>query len=142
MKWSVHPAKYNYAKTVLSLIFIFGFLVYVSIFFALVFGILGFIILFFSLHSYYFPTHYEITEEKVIIKNIFTTQRRKLKEFKKVYRGKNGVLLSPFKRKTFLNQFRGVFLLLPPNRDEIVDYLKECIRFQEEALEDSSEKNI
>jgi energy-coupling factor transporter transmembrane protein EcfT len=135
MKWSVYPAKNNQTKTILSLIFIFGFIGFVSIFYGLFWGVMGFIILFVSLHSYYFPTHYEVNNEEVIIKNIFVTQRRRLKEFRKVYQGKNGILLSPFIHKTFLNRFRGLFLLLPAGSDEIVDKLKKLIA-PKEARED------
>ena len=141
MKWSVHPATYNRTKTILSLVFILAFLIFVAIFYGIFWSILGFIILFFTLHSYYFPTYYEVKDDEVMIKNIFTTQRRNLKEFKKVYKGKNGVLLSPFKRKNFLNQFRGVFLLLPPVQDNIEDYLKKRITSYEETSKDDSVKS-
>lgn len=135
MTWSVHPAKDKRTKTILSLVFICGFLIFISLFYGIFWAILGFIFLFFALHSYYFPTLYEVNGEGVIIKNIFATQKRKLSEFKKVYQGKNGVLLSPFKHKTLLNHFRGVFLFLPvlsAQRDEIVNYLKGQILSYEE----------
>ena len=127
MTWSVHHAIEHRTKTILSLVFIFSFLVFVLISYGFFWTIFGFIILFFSLHSYYFPTHYELTKQEVVIKNIFTTQHRKLHEFKMLYPGKNGVLLSPFKRKTFLNQFRGIFLFLPSEHAEIINFLKEII---------------
>jgi len=127
MKWSVHPAKKQPTKTITSLILIFAFIVFISVVYGPFWGLFGLIVLFFSVYSYYFPTHYEVDGDEVMIKNIFVTQHRKLREFKKVYQGKNGVLLSPFTHKTFLNQFRGVFLLLPENRDEIINYLKEII---------------
>jgi hypothetical protein len=127
MKWSVHPARLHRTKTIITGAFIACFLVFVTVFYGTIFGVLGLIILFFSLHSYYFPTHYEATDDTIIVKNIFLTQRRGLAEFKKVYQGKNGVLLSPFRRKTFLNHFRGVFLLLPEQRDEIITFLEERI---------------
>ncbi|MGB3340729.1 MAG: hypothetical protein WBB37_04530 [bacterium] len=127
MKWSVHPAYENYKKTILSLVFIVGFLVFIAVFYGVFWGLLGFAILLVSLYSYFFPSHYEVDEEYVTIKNIFITQRRRLSEFKKVYRGKNGILLSPFKRKTFLNQFRGVFLLLPRERGTIEEYVRGLI---------------
>ncbi|MEO0142084.1 MAG: hypothetical protein ABIL70_03020 [candidate division WOR-3 bacterium] len=127
MNWSVHPARDNPVKTILSLIFIFGFLFFVLIFYGLLWALLGFIFLFASLHSYFFPTYYAIDEESIQIRNIFTTQKRKLKEFKKVYLGRNGVLFSPFRHKTFLNQFRGVYLLLPPEKEEIISYLNNHI---------------
>lgn len=123
MKWIVHPAKRDLTKTILSAAFIVAFLVFVGVFYGLFWGIFGLIVLLVSLHSYYFPTSYELTGDLVIIKNVFMTQKRKLVEFRKVYVGKNGVLLSPFSRKTLLNQFRGVFLLLPEERNEILQLL-------------------
>ncbi len=142
MKWSVHPAKSNRTKTILTLIFVFSFLCFVAFYYGIFWCVLGFIILFFSLRSYYFPTYYEVNENEVIIKSIFATQKRRLAEFKKVYKGKNGILLSPFKRKTFLNQFRGVFLLLPPKHSEIENYVKKHIASHEETSEDNSQRNV
>jgi hypothetical protein len=139
MKWSIHPARNHRVKTVLTGGFIAGFLVFVTVYYGTVFGILGLLILFFSLHSYYFPTHYEVTNDAIITKNIFLTQRRDLSEFKKLYRGKNGVLLSPFNRKTFLNHFRGIFLLLPEQRDEIIAFLEERIAAHQHKEETSSD---
>lgn len=123
MKWTVHPAKRSPSKTILSAVLIIAFLVLVAAFYGIFWGIFGFVVLLVSVHSYFFPTSYEVNNEEVMIKNIFMTQKRKLSEFRRVYEGKNGVLLSPFQHKTFLNQFRGVFLLLPEARDEVLAFL-------------------
>jgi hypothetical protein len=133
MKWTVHPAKRDLTRTISSGFFVTAFIVFVGIFYGIFWSIFGFVVLFVSLHSYFFPTSYEISDEQVVIKNIFMTQRRKLSEFRKVYVGRNGTLLSPFRRKTFLNQFRGVFLLLPEQRDEILEFLRARIEPKEEA---------
>ncbi len=130
MKWQTHPAKENITKTILSIAFIFIFVILIAIFYNLYWALLGLFFLLASLYSYYFPTTYEITDEEIIIKTIFTTQKRKLREFKKLYTGKNGILLSPFKHKTFLNNFRGVFLLLPKENNEILNFIKD--KFNEE----------
>lgn len=140
MKWSVYPAKYNSTKTIISLIFVFCFITFVSTFYGIFWGLLGFIILFLSLHSYFFPTHYEVNDKEVIIKTIFATQRRQLNEFKRLYYGKNGILLSPFQHKTFLNQFRGVFLLLPTERDDIVGYLENMFASRESFASDEDKE--
>lgn len=124
MKWTVHPARRDLTKTVLSTVFIVAFLVFVGIFYGVFWSLFGLIVLLVSLHSYFFPTSYEANKEEIVIKNIFMTQRRRLREFRQVYVGKNGVLLSPFRRKTFLNQFRGVFLLLPEQREEVLSFLR------------------
>lgn len=141
MNWTVHPAKRDLAKTILSGFFVTAFLVFVGIFYGIFWSIFGFVVLLVSLHSYFFPTSYEITEDEVLIRNIFMTQRRKLNEFRKVYVGRNGALLSPFTRKTFLNQFRGAFLLLPEKRDEILDLLRSRIETRDERKEEQGSEN-
>lgn len=139
MKWTVHPARRNLTKTVLSALFITLFLIYVGVFYGVFWCIFGFVVLFVSLHSYFFPTSYAVDDKEVIIKNIFVTQKRKLNEFRKVYVGKNGMLLSPFRRKTFLNQFRGVFLLLPEQRTEVLEFLSARIEKTDDIDEESKE---
>ncbi|HEX7319518.1 MAG TPA: hypothetical protein VF399_04070 [bacterium] len=121
MTWSIHPANDNIVKTVVSLVFIFSFLIFILIFYGPLLAALGLAFLFVSLHSFYFKTTYEIDAESVSIKTVFGAQKRKLKEFKKLYKGKNGVLLSPFKRKTFLNNFRGLFLYYPKSAGAIMN---------------------
>jgi hypothetical protein len=136
MKWTVHPAKRDLTKTVVSGTFITVFIVLVGIFYGIFWSIFGFVVLFVSLHSYFFPTTYEIDEHEVTVRNIFMTQRRKLSEFRKVYVGRNGTLLSPFRRKTLLNQFRGVFLLLPEQREDILEFLRARIEKKEEETKE------
>uniref|UniRef100_A0A7C4X9K2 Uncharacterized protein n=1 Tax=candidate division WOR-3 bacterium TaxID=2052148 RepID=A0A7C4X9K2_UNCW3 len=127
MKWTVHPAKDNQSKTVFSLIFISIFLFFILIFYGFFWALLGAIFLFASLSSYYLPTSYLLDDDHIEIKGLFSNQNRNLKEFKKIYYGKNGVLLSPFRKKTFLNHFRGIYLLLPRDKEEIISYIKDKI---------------
>ena len=141
MNWTVHPAKRNLNKTVLSASFIMAFVVIVAVFYGLFWSLFGFIILFVSVHSYFFPTTYDINDEEITIKNIFMTQRRKLSEFRRVYVGKNGVLLSPFRRKTFLNQFRGVFVLMPEKNIEILHFLRARIEPDNSNAEEAHGKD-
>jgi MFS superfamily sulfate permease-like transporter len=141
MKWIAHPAKRDLTKTVISAVFVVVFLIVVGAFYGIFWSLFGFIVLLVSLHSYFFPTVYEVNDEEVTIKNIFMTQKRRLSEFRRVYTGKNGVLLSPFRRKTVLNQFRGVFLLLPEHRDEVLEFLKDRIENNEIPQDATGGKN-
>ncbi|UCD06217.1 MAG: hypothetical protein JSV98_03035 [candidate division WOR-3 bacterium] len=140
MNWTVHPAKRNLNKTVLSASFIIAFVVIVGVFYGLFWSLFGFIILFVSVHSYFFPTSYDVNDEEIKIKNIFMTQKRKLSEFRRVYVGKNGALLSPFRRKTFLNQFRGVFVLMPEKHTEILQFLRA--RIEPDASRDEKPEEV
>jgi hypothetical protein len=141
MKWIVHPAKRDLTKTILSAFFIALFLIIVGIFYGIFWSFFGLVVLLVSVHSYFFPTAYELNDNEVIIKNIFMTQKRKLSEFRRIYAGKNGVLLSPFRRKTVLNQFRGVFLLLPEERDKVLDLLKDRIERNDAPQNANAEKS-
>lgn len=137
MKWSVHPAKRNKTKAIIVGVFVIVFVAYIGAFFGVFWGLFGLVVLSLSSYSFFFPTHYEVNDEQVVIKSIFTTQRRSLQEFRKVLEGKNGVLLSPFRHKSFLNRFRGVFLFLPKEREEIISFLRERI---EEPADEAAEK--
>ena len=142
MKWTVHPAKRDLTKTTLSGIFIVVFLVFVGIFYGLFWALFGLVVLLVSLHSYFFPTSYEAGRDEIIIKSIFMTQRRRFREFRQVYVGKNGVLLSPFRRKTFLNQFRGVFLLLPEDREDVLKFLRARVQGSDDADDNQSSERV
>jgi len=138
MTWFIHPAKDKLTKAVLSLVFIFTFLVFIFIFYGALLAFLGFAFLFVSLQSFYFKTSYELNNEFVVIRTIFGVQKRKLSEFKKIYRGKNGILLSPFKHKTFLNNFRGIFLYYPHDaaiNEKIAGYLEQVFVDDEKTIE-------
>ncbi|KPK64736.1 hypothetical protein AMJ83_00665 [candidate division WOR_3 bacterium SM23_42] len=141
MKWTVHPAKRNLTKTILSAIFIVAFLVFVGIFYGVFWSLFGLVVLLVSLHSYFFPTSYEAGKDEIVIKSILMTQKRGLREFRQVYVGKNGVLLSPFRRKTFLNRFRGVFLLLPEEREEVLAFLRARVEGSDDDGDDGQSLN-
>lgn len=141
MKWTVHPAKRNLTKTTFSTIFIVAFLVFVGIFYGVFWSLFGLVVLLVSLHSYFFPTSYEAGKDEIVIKSIFMTQKRGLREFRQVYVGKNGVLLSPFRRKTFLNRFRGVFLLLPEEREEVLAFLRARVEGSDDDGDDRQSLN-
>lgn len=131
INWQIHPARLNFKKTILSLIFIAACLVYVFIFWGLFYGIIGLVFLFATLRSYYLPTRYELTATHIVVSSLFYSHKRPLSEFKMIYEGKNGVLLSPFRRKTFLNNFRGIYLLMPVDRENIIIHLRQLIRNDE-----------
>ena len=47
--------------------------------------------------------------------------------------------MSYLRRKTFLNQFRGVFLLLPEQRDEVLEFLRTRIEKTNGSNEESGD---
>lgn len=111
IKWEVLPAKRNLKK---AIFFIF-FLIFISLIFAFSFGvfwgIFAFLVLFFSNASFFTKTEYEITDEKIIVKKVFYRIEKDWKWVKRIEVDKNGIFLSPFEKKSWLDPFRGIFLL-------------------------------
>ena len=86
--------------------------------------ILAFLILFGSLSSFYFPTHYRLTDKEITIKTKMQTITKKWSQYRTFYPDKNGVLLSPFVRPSRLENFRGIYIKFWYNKDEVVDFVR------------------
>jgi len=126
LSWVSHPAKARKTAAIITLflIFLIMWMVYsmtqslVMIFFAL-------LLFNAALSSFFFPTRFTITEEKVIIKYMFTSQEKDMSMFRSFYPDKRGVLLSPFTRPSRLENFRGVYVRYDGNKDEVDAFVKE-----------------
>jgi hypothetical protein len=77
--------------------------------------------------SFFFPTHYRLTRDGVEIERPWRRQSRPWQDFRGIRRGGNLVVLSPFERESWLDGFRGVTLLLPEERGEVLDYVEEMV---------------
>lgn len=128
IEWICHPAKRNLRTTILVTAFLM--VVVAVVYFAassVWFGILAFIFLFGSLASFYFPTRYKMSEKEIVIKTKAQTLVKKWSQYRTYYPDKNGVLLSPFARKTRLENFRGTYIRFESNREEVVNFVKRCM---------------
>jgi len=130
IKWEVLPAKENPKK----LIFLIIFLIFISLIFGFgfgsFFGIFAFLVLFFSNINFFIKTKYEITDEKIIIKKPFYEISKDWNWVKRIEIDKNGIFLSPFEKKSWLDPFRGIFLITK-NPQEIYDELKRMGKIKE-----------
>ncbi len=129
LDWVCHPAKRNMKITVAVsiLIAVLVVVVYYATF-SVWFTILGFLILTGSLAGFYFPTHYQFTENKIIIKTTMQTLEKKWSQYRSYYADKNGVLLSPFGRPSRLENFRGIYIKFWYNKDEVMAIVKDKIK--------------
>ncbi|MCX5800729.1 MAG: hypothetical protein NTX17_05010 [Candidatus Eisenbacteria bacterium] len=84
---------------------------------------LSVVVLFGSLHSYFFTASYSLSNEGVEIKGPFGTQKREWGRFKSFWVDANGLSLSPFTKRSWLEHYRGMRLLFGPNRDEVVEFV-------------------
>lgn len=129
-EWSVHPIADFPRRRFVFLIAVGATLgiVWISfqdlfwVFFSLVF-------LLAALHSFILPTRYRLSETELEIFRIIPVRQKTLSEIRRVDCEANGFFLSPFRRESRLENYRGVFLPYPKNgKEEIQAFLLSHIR--------------
>ena len=90
------------------------------IFAGLYWALFGLLLLLGSLSAFYTPTKYILTEKEITLK-------RPWAEIKRYEADKNGIFLSPFSRPRRLENFRGIYLMVEGNRDEVISFIEERI---------------
>jgi len=123
--WVVHRAKEQPVKTVISSLFIILFILLTFFSLGLTLALVALLILGVATHTYFLPVTYRlngrgVTVDKGIFKYTYEWQR-----FRRFFLTRGGVVLSPFAQPNFLDNFRGVHLLLPTDATQIIDYLKK-----------------
>ena len=76
-------------------------------------GMLAVVVLFVALNTYFLPITYTLTDKGMEIDKRLFTARYEWKQFRRWFRTTGGIVISPFSRKNYLDNFRGVHLLLP-----------------------------
>ena len=134
LKWSSHPVKKRTVVSILVVLFLLvvWLVVYVTTSSILLTG-LAVIIMLGSLSSFFLPTYYELDQKKVRIRFFFTSREREWSAFRSFYVDKNGVLLSPFAKRSRLENFRGVYVRFGHNKDQVVDFVRSKIEKKEGA---------
>ncbi len=94
---------------------------------------LGFLLLFSSEFPFFLKSRYIFDDQGVFMKRGGVTISRKWEQINSFYPDKNGVLLSPFAKQTWLENFRGIYLQYGKHREEIMAVLKDRIKQTEPA---------
>jgi hypothetical protein len=126
LKWRVLPAR-NKTKLAIFLSVVIVFLGIVLITSGALWTLFAAAILAISLSSFYTPTTYRLDDERVIIRKPLYMVTREWEEIRRVTIDKNGIFLSPFKKRTRMENFRGVFLIVREDKDEIVNFIRERV---------------
>lgn len=129
LTFSQHPLKNNPLLSVMAVIIILitGFFSYTIIPHILM-PILVYLFFLVSMTSFFMPSHYTFTEEKIIVDRIIYRQSYLWKRFRSFKMDKNGIYLSPSTNPDRFDRFRGVFLVMDrEGRDKAVPVLKEKI---------------
>jgi hypothetical protein len=90
-----------------------------------------------SLSSFFLPTSYAMDGEKVMVKNPIYRRTRKWDEFRGMKKAGDKLKLTTFSRDSRLDNYRGMLLLLPPQADEIIDFIRQ--RLEERELDSATE---
>jgi len=123
--WQVHRAKEHPKKTLYVSIILGVFVISITVLYGLPWTILSLMVLFASLNAYFIPTTYTITDSEIIVDKKLFKNKLEWSRFRKYYITTTGIVLSPFTKRNFLDNFRGVHLLLPKeNSEEIINFIK------------------
>jgi len=134
LEWVCHPLKRRPLVSVAVTLFVVvvGVLVYLGTA-SNAFTVLALVVLLASLAKFYFPTRYRLTESGF---HVMTTTQKLFREwemFRTFHPDKNGVLLSPFTRRTRLENFRGYYMMFESNREEVLDFVRRYVKIERAA---------
>jgi len=98
----------------------------------LVYWGLGWLILSFFLSGvstlpYFLPTRYKLTGDGIVVKSLFTKQEKGWENYKSFYVDKNGIFLSPFRKPSRLENFRGVYIRFHKNKEDVINFVKDMM---------------
>jgi len=126
LSWISHPAKIRKQAAAITIVFILIIMILVYLLtFSKVMVILTVVIFTGALSTFFFPTKYELSAEKVKIKYLFTSVEKEMSMFRSYYPDRRGVLLSPFTRPSRLENFRGVYIRYHQNKEQVDAFVKE-----------------
>jgi hypothetical protein len=118
LSWTVHRAREAPAKTLVASVFILAFVAFSWFVFGPVLGFLAVVVLFLALNTFFLPITYTFTDKGIEVDKRLLTTRYEWKQFRRWFRTTGGIVISPFSRRNYLDNFRGVHLLLPADGDE------------------------
>lgn len=125
LTWISHPARVRRKATVLTLIFMLVvFLIVYLISQSIWMVLLASAIFIGSLSTFFFPTKYELSQDKIKVKYLFTLVVKEMNMYRSFYPDKNGVLLSPFARPSRLENFRGLYIKYHRNKAEVDAFVR------------------
>ncbi len=141
LAWTAHPVKRKPLVSILvtAFILVISYLVLASTD-SQVFSGLSLVIMFGSLAKFYLPTRYELTNNEIVVKNISYTLRKSWDQYRSFYPDKNGILLSPFKERSRLENFRGLYLMFEKNNQQVTQFVSDHINTSAPVIEPTSMK--
>jgi hypothetical protein len=88
---------------------------------------LALVVLGMAVQPFFVPTNYRLSPDGVEVRRPWSRRSRPWADFRRVLAGTDLVLLTPFERRTWLDNIRGETLLLDGNRGEVLEYVEEMV---------------
>jgi len=132
LSWVSHPARIR--RTALLLVLVFMHAVFIMVYLitsSILMITLAALIFTATLSTFFFPTKYEISKNRVKIKYLVNKVDKDMNSFRSYYPDKNGVLLSPFPKPSRLENFRGVYVRYHQNKAEVDAFIKKIFEERE-----------
>jgi hypothetical protein len=77
-----------------------------------------------SILPYFLPTHYTLSEDGIVVRSLFTRQKKRWNDYKSFSVDKNGIFLSPFAKPSRLENYRGMYIRFHKNREDVIEFVK------------------
>lgn len=130
IEWQVHPARERPLAFILVIIFLAVCGVAIHGYSgSRILPVVSIGILLISLQSFFFPTDFVLDNTGIEIRKLFGKRKRPWREFRIYYRTNKGIQVSTFPRPSWLDSYRGVFLILSGNREEVEKILQHNLDY-------------
>ena len=123
LTWKVHRARETPTKTVVVSVLLIAFVLFALWCFGPFLALIAVAVLAIALHTYFLPITYTFSDRGVTVDKRIFSYTYPWEQFRRYFHTTGGLVLSPFSRPNFLDNFRGVHLLLPKEPASILDYL-------------------
>lgn len=124
-EWRVHPFSESRPRAALSIIAPLAMAVLVHLWLgSWMWTGLGFLLLVSAEFPFFLKTSYRFDSDGASMRRAGATVVKKWDQLKSYYPDRNGVLLSPFARPFWLENFRGLYLQYGRHRDEVLRQLE------------------
>ena len=126
VRWVCHPIRHAHKKTVLLAIVLVltAALIYLNTH-SIGWTVFSVLVLLLGVIDFIAPMEFHVDEWGVRSRIFFYRRRKPWSAFRTYHPDQNGVLLSPFSKKSRLETFRGMYIRFADNRKEIMPLIRE-----------------
>ena len=127
-EWTVHPLRSGGYRSVIFVAAIVLIPLGVMVAFEhVVWAVFALAFLLGTLSAFWLPTRFRITHDAVELNRWYWKRRKLFRELGRVEADSNGLFVSPFAERSRLDNYRGMLLMEPPERETVLKYIRERI---------------